>query len=270
MSEIEDELDRLGLDPVWRGRYWIIHCPQHEDRHKSCVCFEDGWIHCFSGCKRIHINKIANHRIDVDYSSQEARREPEVIKDHTSTWLELEPLTEPIKGVPAKVLNQVGWRKYNNTDVFIPYFNTDRTKVPFFQIRHTVGERRFTFAPGQRPITYGLDVLPRVKKYLFVTEGSRDSVILRWAGINAVALPSASSLKNIEGLQKYVSDRGILLCWCGDRDEAGERLMSNLKIPYVDCRCDYKDIGDMLEAEGIEKIKERYESYNEGSLGNLG
>lgn len=262
MSSIEDELERMGCDPEWRGRYWVIHCPQHQDRHKSCVCFEDGWIHCFSGCKRVHINKLARHKI-VDYSHSEAPEEPEVMKDHTSTWLELEPLTEPVKGVPAKVLNKVGWRKYNESDIFIPYFNTSKTKVPFYQIRHTVGERRFSFAPGQKPITYGLDVLPGVCKYLFVTEGSRDSVILRWAGINAVALPSASSLKNIRGLQEYVKQKGILLCWCGDRDGAGEKLLSNLTIPYVDCRSSYKDIGDMLEAEGIERIKKRYESYIE-------
>lgn len=110
---------------------------------------------------------------------------------------------------------------------------------------------------------YGLEVLNDVKKYLFVTEGTRDSIILRWAGVNAIALPSASSIRQLSSVQKYVGEHNLLLCWCGDRDEAGEKLMSNIKIPYLDCRCNYKDIGEMLEAEGINKIKERYESYQE-------
>lgn len=263
MSEIEDELERLGLDPVWKGKYWVIHCPQHQDRHKSCICNERGWITCFAGCKPIHINRISNRHINIDYSSQPQEQSSKHTNDYTNIWIDLEPLEEGIKGVPANVLNKYGWRKYGATDVFIPYFNKSKTKIPFYQIRHTQGERRFTFVKGESPMIFGLEVLNDVKKYLFVTEGTRDSIILRWAGVNAIALPSASSLNLLSSVQRYVGEHNLLLCWCGDRDEAGERLMSNIKIPYLDCRCNYKDIGEMLEAEGINKIKERYESYQE-------
>ena len=104
-----------------------------------------------------------------------------------------------------------------------------------------------------------------MKKFLFITEGSRDSVILRWAGVNAIALPSASSHKQLEKIQQYAKERGIIICWCGDRDEAGEKLMSTLHTLYVDVRCKYKDIGEMLEAESINSIKELYASYREGA-----
>lgn len=259
---LEDELERLGLEPQWRGRYWFIRCPQHEDGHKSAQCFEDGWICCHAGCPRVHINKILGKKV-VDYTHNEKAERKGHDNNYINIWLDLELLDQPIKGVPAEILNKAGWRKYNNTDVFIPYFDYEKTKVPFYQIRHTVGERRFTFAKDESPMIYGLEVLPRVKKFLFVTEGSRDSVILRWAGINAVALPSASSQTLLKSLQEWCREKHILLCWCGDRDDAGERLMSNIKIPYIDCRCDYKDIGEMLVAEGIEKIKERYGAYKE-------
>lgn len=263
MSAIEDELDRLGLEPVWRGKYWVIHCPQHEDRHKSCICNERGWITCFAGCKPIHINKISTRHINIDYNNLPKQQPKGHNSDYTSMWLELPPLEEGVKGVPANILNKFGWRKYGEHDIFIPYFTVSKTRIPFYQIRHTQGDRRFTFAKGEAPMTYGLEVLADVKKFLFVTEGSRDSVILRWAGVNAVALPSASSIKGLEAIQEYVTKHNLLLCWCGDRDEAGEKLMSNIKIPYLDCRSKYKDIGDMLEAEGINKIKERYEGYQE-------
>lgn len=263
MSQIEDELERLGLDPVWRGSYWHIHCPQHEDRNKSCICNEKGWITCFAGCKPIHINKISSRHINIDYGNLPKTEKKTTNQDFTSLWLDLPLLEEPVKGVPANVLNKFGWRKWGAKDIFIPYFSTSKTKIPFYQIRHTSGDRRFTFAKGASPITYGLDVLPNIRKYLFVTEGSRDSIILRWVGVNAVALPSASSHKNLEGLMNYVREHKLLLCWCGDRDEAGERLMAEINIPYIDCRCKYKDLGEMLEAEGIEKIKETYENYKE-------
>lgn len=265
MSEIEDELDRLGLDPVWRGKYWVIHCPQHTDRHKSCICNEKGWITCFAGCRPIHINKISTRHINISYDKTDDEQVKKHTSDYTSIWIDLTPLEEGVKGVPANILNQYGWRKYGGTDIFIPYFTKSKSRIPFYQIRHTHGDRRFSFARGETPIAYGLEVLNNAKKYLFVTEGTRDSVVLRWAGLNAIALPSASSLKILDGVQKYVVKHGLLLCWCGDRDEAGERLMENIKIPYVDCRSKYKDIGDMLEAEGINKIKERYESYQERS-----
>ena len=263
MSEIEDELERLGLDPVWKGKYWVIHCPQHQDRHKSCICNERGWITCFAGCKPIHINRISNRHINISYDNQPQEQSKKHPNDYTNIWIDLEPLEDGIKGVPANILNKYGWRKYGTTDVFIPYFNKSKTRIPFYQIRHTQGERRFTFAKGESPMIFGLEVLNDAKKYLFVTEGTRDSIILRWAGINAIALPSASSLKLLLSVQKYVGEHNLLLCGCGDRDEAGEKLMSDIKIPYLDCRCNYKDIGEMLEAEGINKIKERYESYQE-------
>lgn len=263
-ADIEAELERLGLDPVWRGRYWLIHCPQHEDTHKSTQCFPDGWIHCHAGCKRVHISKLVGREIKVAQSGSQ-RPTDTYSDDYTSMWLDLEPLDFDVKGVPASVLNKFGWRKYGDGDVFIPYFNKSKTAIPFYQIRHMSGDRRFTFAKGHTPITYGLDVLPQAKKYLFVTEGSRDSVILRWVGVNAIALPSASSTKSLEGIQQYCTKMGLILCWCGDRDEAGEKAMTTITCPYIDCRSKYKDIGDMLEAEGIEKIRNRYKGFIENA-----
>lgn len=50
--------------------------------------------------------------------------------------------------------------------------------------------------------------------------------------------------------------------WCGDKDEAGERLMSNINIPYIDARpSEGKDIGELLNIKGIEGVKKEYEKY---------
>ena len=89
MSEIEDELERLGLDPVWKGKYWVIHCPQHQDRHKSCICNERGWITCFAGCKPIHINRISNRHININYDNQPQEQSKKHTNDYTNIWIAL-------------------------------------------------------------------------------------------------------------------------------------------------------------------------------------
>ena len=84
---IENELERLGLDPKFRGRYWHIHCPFHDDRNKSAVCFNDGWICCFAGCPRRHINSLAGSEICSKYSEIAVSGAEQADADWTDLWL---------------------------------------------------------------------------------------------------------------------------------------------------------------------------------------
>lgn len=266
-KEIENELERLGLEPVDRGRYWLIHCPNHDDHNKSAQCFKDGWIHCHAGCKRCHINSLAGREISPRMSEPQqvsARN----VGDFTELWMGLEPISTEVKGVPASVLRKLGWKEYPGgggyaPGILIPYFNTKRDKVIFFQLRHPEGySRRFTFARGVHPMCYGLECLPKCTRFLLATEGSRDSVILRWAGCPAVALPSASSGAILKRMCDYCKKNNLILVWVGDNDEAGERLMSNINIPYIDARpSEGKDIGELFNIKGIEGVKKEYEKY---------
>lgn len=267
-ERIENELERLGLDPQWRGRYWYIRCPFHEDGHKSAQCFEDGWIHCHAGCPRKHINSISN--LNVRYTSESVpSRVSRELCDFTDLWLDLEPIQDDVKGVPAGVLRKLGWREWPDNyfgipgGYFIPYFNTDRSKVRYYQIRHTDGsDRRFTFARGCSPICYGLECLPKCKKYLTFTEGSRDSVILRMCGVPAISIPSASSGAMLRRMEQYSSEHRLILVCCGDRDDAGDKLISNITGPFIDARTPVgKDVGDFYEQKGLEEVKNYYAKY---------
>lgn len=285
-QEVENYLDSLDLRPIDRGRYWLIRCPRHEDKQPSAQCFkDDGFIECHAGCGRFNINEVAKERgdplpIPFEKGSEtrkngsvrpsKPKKEPAPIRgDFTDMWFELEPL-EPnmdVKGVSGMELNKRGWRKFPggnglHAGIFIPYFNPQRTKVLFYQIRHLSGERRFTFAPKVTPIVYGMEVLPSCTRFLCVTEGSRDSVILRMAGLPAVALPSASSDKLLEGLCSYCMKNGLTMIWVGDKDEAGESLMAKASCPMIDYRTPVgKDIGDFYEDAGLEAIKEHYKMF---------
>lgn len=266
-EETENELDRLGLAPKWRGRYWTIHCPMHDDHNKSAVCFEDNWIHCFAGCPRTHLSKFAGRELQGAYRSEPAK--PNETTDFTDFWLQFEPLDDGIKHVPSEALNKRGWRVFPGgwgmrPGVFIPYFNLSREKVIYFQIRHLEGDRRFTFPKGLSPAVYGLEQLRYCKRYLTFTEGSRDSVILGMAGIPAVALPSAASGTHLKKIEQYAKDKGLILVCAGDRDEAGDRLISNLTGPFIDARTPVgKDIGDLYEQQGLEGVKKYYGQYKE-------
>lgn len=192
-----------------------------------------------------------------------------VVGNFTDLWLDLEPLDANIevKGVPAIELNKRGWRKWSGgsgvgAGIFIPYFDTTKTVVRFWQVRHLTGERRFTFAPGITPICYGLEQLPKCKRYLCFTEGSRDSVILGMVGVPAIALPSASSDKLLNGIASYCQKNQLTLVAVGDRDEAGEKLLEKLPIGALDFRTPVgKDIGEFYEQKGLEAVKNYYEMF---------
>lgn len=275
-DRIENELERLGCEPKWRGRYWVVKCPKHADRSPSAQCFPDGWINCMAGCGRFHINTLGNNIVPFKRESEEVRYErekKEAIKrgDFTDVWLDLDALEDDVKGIPAKVLNQLGWRKYEGGNgympgTFIPYFDVTGKKVPFFQIRHSEeSKRRFTFVKDITPICYGFECLPKMKKYLCFTEGSRDSVILRMCGIPAIALPSASSNKLITGLANYADAHKLKVVAICDRDEAGEMLVKALQTAskaFYDRRTPVgKDVGDFYAQKGLESVKAYYQRY---------
>lgn len=271
-DQLRDTLDALGLEPQDRGRYYLIHCPTHDDRTKSAQCFNDGWIHCHAGCPRVHINTLLGKNIvPRDYSQHEEDTQDASIlrNDFTDFWLQFEPLDDAIKGVPSSALNARGWRKFPGgwgmrEGVFIPYFNTRRDKVIYYQIRHLEGDRRFTFPRGARPMVYGLEQLRFCRRYLTFTEGSRDSVILGMCGVPAVALPSASSGTQLKKMEQYAEDKGLILVCAGDRDEAGDKLISNITGPYIDARTPVgKDIGELFEQQGLEGVEKHYAKYKE-------
>lgn len=285
-ERIENYLEQLDLSPSDRGHYWLIRCPRHEDRQPSAQCFkDDGFIECHAGCGRFNINEVARERgdplpIPSKYGRQTHVEAPQghskpkkveqpVVGNFTDMWLDLEPLdsTFEIKGVPAIELNKRGWRKWSGgsgvgAGVFIPYFDTTKTVVRFWQVRHLTGDRRFTFAPEITPICYGMEMLPKCEKYLCFTEGSRDSVILGMAGVPAIALPSASSDKLLEGLCNYCWKQGLQLVAIGDRDEAGDKLLAKLSINALDFRTPVgKDVGEFYEQKGLDAVRKYYDMF---------
>lgn len=266
-EELYDYLIRVEANPRRTSKGWSVRClhPDHEDKNNSAIVFDDSWHACMGGCKRFSL-------YGPGYQGAPAKEtyEPKVIRgtvDYFDYWLSLEPLDEGIKGIPARHLNSLGWRKIESNNqlgtkggIFIPYFTVGRDKILFYQVRHSEGSRRFTFTPGVTPIANGYESIPEMGKFLPFTEGASDRAVLELAGIPTVALPSASSGALLKGLASHAKANSMVAVACTDNDIAGDRLLSALDgvSTYIDLRPpkQYKDFGDMYEDKGIQAVRQ--------------
>lgn len=57
-------------------------------------------------------------------------------------------------------------------------------------------------------------------------------------------------------------EHGLTLVCVGDRDEAGDKLISNITGPFIDARTPVgKDVGDFYAERGLEEVKKYYDVY---------
>lgn len=188
----------------------------------------------------------------MKYTEYEQREEwltmPEIPRDHV------------FKKIPLEVLDGLGWRWLPDMNsYYIPYFDKSKHYVPFSQMRHLTGERRFTFLKEAKPMIYGLWNLDNPK--LFLVEGTSDAAVLDYAAVPWIAAPSASSGALVGLLAGFCADNGIELVFAGDNDSAGFKLREALdeaghgyrvkQAPKI-----YKDWGDFFEAQGLGAVQE--------------
>lgn len=264
-SEVMAALDRAGLRYKESGRYIVAQCPKHQEQNPSCQIFKDDWFcNCLAGCGRFPITDPFPELRDHNYSQDQLVRRPKIEApreykpfDLTGDWtrLPLIPRAHTFKSIPLEVLDDLGWRwDASKNSYFIPYFNQDRSKIPFAQWRHLTGERRFTFLAGARPTLYGKWNIG-VGERLFIVEGASDAAALQNALVPWVALPSASSGSILKAFAQHATTLGCTLVYAGDNDLAGDSLRAALDAsgaPYRVCQPPerYKDWGDFQVAEG--------------------
>lgn len=139
----------------------------------------------------------------------------------------------------------------------IPYFDMDG-KLMGVQSRnldYVKGGRtpRFKFPQNAECHIYNLSVLKLLKdgESLFITEGCSDCWAMLSSGHKAVAIPSATLLRedDLQPIRKLVSEKGITLQMYPDRDEPGSRLYLQLKellpsLAYHQLPDGFKDYSD--------------------------
>ena len=268
-DEIYEKAMAMGLNPRRTPKGFSIRCPRHEDRRNSAIVFKnDGWAACLASCGRWNFMGTNYKPSEDNYQVKAREEEDTVVVDYYDYWLSLDPLDEGIKGIPASTLNKLGWRKLPGGNqlhlpagIFIPAFNASRTRIPFCQVRHLEGDRRFSFPSRVKPLAFGMESVQQFTKYVAFTEGNSDRAVLEAAGIPAIAIPSGSSGKLLRSIGEWAVRENLLMVAVSDNDAVGDKLLRSLDgvAPYIDARVSkYKDIGEKLEAEGISSIVREY------------
>lgn len=270
LDELEGALQSAGLKYKRSGRYIVSQCVSHEDRNPSMQLFVDGWCNCLSGCGRFHITKFfPSLRRDgrTDYQPQpiQSVKREEKVRKYTKyelfeSWQKMPkiPRDHVFKGIPLETLDDLGWRWTDGimgmgAGYFIPYFNSTRTSIPFAQVRHLEGNRRFTFLPDAQMTIYGKWNLID-NPTLFIVEGTSDGATLEYCMVPWVAFPSASSAQLIKEFARYCVRQRIKVVYAGDNDTAGNALLAALdetagyRLHQPPKK--YKDWGDFFQAEG--------------------
>ena len=268
-DEIYEKAMAMGLNPRRTPKGFSIRCPRHEDRRNSAIVFKnDGWACCLASCGRWNFMGTNYKPSEDNYQVKAREEEDTVVVDYYDYWLSLDPLDEGIKGIPASTLNKLGWRKLPGGNqlhlpagIFIPAFNASRTRIPFCQVRHLEGDRRFSFPSRVKPLAFGMESVQQFTKYVAFTEGNSDRAVLEAAGIPAIAIPSGSSGKLLRSIGEWAVRENLLMVAVSDNDAVGDKLLRSLDgvAPYIDARVNkYKDIGEKFEAEGLASIVKEY------------
>ena len=141
-----------------------------------------------------------------------------------------------------------GMAFYDAPSLLIPYYDIDGRLVSV-QSRYlgTEDKPRFKFPRGSNCHIYGLQILRYLKpnEELWITEGCSDCWAMLSSGKKAIAIPSATLLKekDLEPL------RGLNLHMFPDQDKPGEKLFLELRerLPQLvrhQLPSDCKDFGD--------------------------
>ncbi len=289
MVEFSTEQYKRALESIGRrvrrsGKNLITNCLGHRERNPSMEVFPDGWCQCFAGCGRFHISHYFDELKDTDWKPDKYQNKSPIMAkpiaevaheekpeeyekfDLFDLWGTLPPIArgDVFKKIPLEVLDELGWRWTDGchgmaSGYFIPYFNHTKDSVPFAQVRHLTGERRFTMLPRAEACVYGKwNISPGER--LFVVEGCSDAAVLEYAMIPWVAMPSASSGPLLKKLAAVCLKNDIGLIYAGDNDDAGNKLRDVLDeiCPYRTKQPpkDYKDWGDFLQDTDIQTVSD--------------
>lgn len=285
-NEVLQALEGANLRYRNGARYILSQCPTHEDKHPSVQIYKDDWfVNCHAGCGRFHITKAfpdlrsssssfrhqnTNNRAKSYRSNRQNEEEWGAAKmneskqykkiDQIDYWraLPLIPRDHYFKNIPLDVLDSLGWRWVSEKNSYlIPYFSRSKKSVPFSQLRHLTGDRRFTFLKDAKPTMYGTWNLDPGQT-VFLVEGASDAAVLEHCMIPWVAAPSAASGELVKQMAVWCSSNHVKVVYAGDNDLAGDKLREALDSVMMyrvrQPRPPYKDWGEMFEAEGVKSV----------------
>lgn len=163
-------------------------------------------------------------------------------------WLGISSISSP---VPMSSDYRSSW--FNAPSLLIPYKDVDG-KLLSVQARYLGNESkpRFQFPRGSKCHIFNLPVLKLLKpgEELWISEGVSDCMALLSSGRKAIAIPSATLLKeeDVKLLSSFSTSFSLTMHIYPDQDEPGRRLYFELKerfpdLVYHQLPEGYKDFG---------------------------
>ncbi len=271
LNQVIAALTTRGLRHKVRSRYILTCCPVHNERNPSCQIYLDDWFMLCHVCGRMPVQQAMPELIEgkiMDKSYTPPPKVPYKQYDLIDYWRTLDVLPDDftLKGLPREVFDDMGWRVNDGKviagvgDVFIPYFSRSKQSIPFAQVRHLTGDRRFTFLQSAKPTCYGtFNLYPGDK--VFLVEGTSDCAVLDYCAVPWIGIPSSSSGELIKSLAKWCWANKCGIVYAGDNDEAGDKLKSVLMETMVPFRSlqppkEYKDYAEFFEKAGFDAVVE--------------
>jgi CHC2 zinc finger/Protein of unknown function (DUF3631) len=217
MSELFERVKEIPLKQVLReyfpsvdlkrsGRDLVsAHCPLHEESTPSFrVYVEQNRWHCFGACgaggssidllirsglasEPLEAARVLARKFGIDIRENKNKRQLTV-----SEYADF-------CGLPDSFLRQAFDLRSSDAGVEIPYKN-ESGEVISVQRRHRLEKAkkkdgRFTWRKGDKPIPYGLWILPASRERVTIVEGASDVHVLAYSDIAALGIPGASNFK---------------------------------------------------------------------------
>ena len=220
------------------GRDLVTICPFHAEKTASFkIDIEKNRWHCFGACAKggsaidlLLMGEISSTPLDaakalaqkfgIDTGEDKPRRKPKA--------LTVAPYAD-FCGLPESFLVEKFSIANTDAGIEIPYKDKSGSVVSI-QRRHRLEKAktkdgRFTWRKGDKPIPYGLWLLPAEKSRLFVVEGASDVHVLAHCGFAALGIPGTGTFKP-EMASSLLPFAELVLIQ--EPDKAGEGLVSTI------------------------------------------
>lgn len=269
-------------------------CPLHDGQDPNCIITPDDEGnprgYCFSHCGFFWPDEAfpelkgepfdaekyrEEHKLKLGIKHEQVRKVKE-IPELQELWREAMPLPPEriFPELPNSELENLGWKWVDSapfgmgTGVLIPYWTSDydgdpeKGTIGFCQVRHLSGNVRFSFPKGMSPTLYGkwvlreLAELPESEREVYLVEGCSDWCVLNCCALPCVAVPSSSNKDLVKELGTFCTKHKIRIIYCGDNDEAGNRVrtvLDDMGVPYRTRTAPhpYKDARSYAGAKGL-------------------
>lgn len=256
-------------------KYYLGHCPEHDDEHPSFIIYKDGFYKCWSCGFEGQIKDGEFKWFTAEEKEKiavEKERQGEILKNNVEFYKGLTKAedSDTAKEQLSKRINNLEILKNDlvrinlEEDYFaFPYTSSDRRQISRVNARKVYEKKIFkpkgTDIAGIPSANYNLhNAVYRLKQnkggIVVIVEGEFDALAIeQWQlkNLSAIAVGGVSGFSGkLHDLIDYLKTLNAVVFLCPDNDEAGIKTLSNFKSELmVELPAGIKDFGELFYKE---------------------